>query len=311
MTSKRTQDGQTGGESGKTFRPTVGTGSGVTDASYVIVGGGTGDASLTEERTLTGGTGIDLTDGGANSTVTMAIDATVATLTGSQTLTNKTITTPTLTLKQSAGAAPTAEGDIQWDTDDDLLKVGDGTGTQTFYPQVWSGKEVGRIMALAPPDNTSADIATGKTFVGAGTPAQLHSGVAFSGTASEYMAWKGRMLYDYDNSTDIVVQIPWIAETHSAAGVRWDVYIGPIVYGSDDLDTTSLLSGSTVTSVTDTSVTQGVPELATVQITRSNAGNINAGDGFYLLIMRDHDHAGDTLSGSDAIVFPDIMLVYP
>lgn len=39
---------------------------------------------------------------------------------------------PTLTLKQSAAPAPTAEGDIQWDTDDDLIVVGDGASQKLF-----------------------------------------------------------------------------------------------------------------------------------------------------------------------------------
>ena len=47
--------------------------------------------------------------------------------TDTQTLTNKTIE-----LKQGTGVSPTAEGDIQWDTDDDKLKVGDGSATKTF-----------------------------------------------------------------------------------------------------------------------------------------------------------------------------------
>ena len=47
-----------------------------------------------ETMTFTGGTGID-TSGSVN-TVTFAIDSTVATLTGSQTLTNKTLTSPTI-----------------------------------------------------------------------------------------------------------------------------------------------------------------------------------------------------------------------
>ncbi|BCV03488.1 MAG: hypothetical protein CM15mV68_210 [uncultured marine virus] len=45
-----------------------------------------------ETLTFTGGTGIDTS--GSGNTVTFAIDSTVATLTGSQTLTNKTLTTP-------------------------------------------------------------------------------------------------------------------------------------------------------------------------------------------------------------------------
>ena len=44
--------------------------------------------------TIAGGTGLAST--GAGNTITMAIDSTVATLTGTQTLTNKTLTSPTI-----------------------------------------------------------------------------------------------------------------------------------------------------------------------------------------------------------------------
>ena len=59
--------------------------------------------------------------------------------TDSQTLTNKTltsptVTTPTLTLKQSTTPTPTAEGDIQWDTDGNVLAVGDGAATKVISP---------------------------------------------------------------------------------------------------------------------------------------------------------------------------------
>ena len=47
-----------------------------------------------ESMTFTGGTGIDTS--GSGNVVTFAIDSTVATLTGTQTLTNKTLTSPTL-----------------------------------------------------------------------------------------------------------------------------------------------------------------------------------------------------------------------
>jgi hypothetical protein len=47
-----------------------------------------------ETITFTGGTGIDTS--GSGNTVTFAIDSTVTTLTGSQTLTNKTLTSPTV-----------------------------------------------------------------------------------------------------------------------------------------------------------------------------------------------------------------------
>ena len=51
--------------------------------------------------TLAGGTGIDTT--GSAQTMTFAIDSTVATLTGSQTLTNKTLTTPIISSISNTG----------------------------------------------------------------------------------------------------------------------------------------------------------------------------------------------------------------
>jgi len=54
-----------------------------------------------QSLTLTGGTGIDTT--GSAQTMTFAIDSTVATLTGSQTLTNKTLTTPIISSISNTG----------------------------------------------------------------------------------------------------------------------------------------------------------------------------------------------------------------
>jgi hypothetical protein len=46
--------------------------------------------------------------------------------------TSPTIATPTLTLTNSAAPTPTIEGRIEWDTDNDQIKIGDGVGTKTF-----------------------------------------------------------------------------------------------------------------------------------------------------------------------------------
>lgn len=59
-------------------------------------------------------------------------DGSFATLAGSETLTNKTITTPTLTLADANGAAPTTDGEIKFDRTGENLEVGDGLGTKIF-----------------------------------------------------------------------------------------------------------------------------------------------------------------------------------
>jgi hypothetical protein len=65
------------------------------DLDFQADSGGALNIDLDSEAlTLTGGTGIDTT--GSGNEVTFAIDGTVATLTGSQTFTNKTLTSPVL-----------------------------------------------------------------------------------------------------------------------------------------------------------------------------------------------------------------------
>jgi len=70
-----------------------------------------------ETLTFTGGTGIDTS--GSGNTVTFAIDSTVATLTGSQTLTNKTLTSPVLNTGVS-GTAILDEDNMASDSDTQL-----------------------------------------------------------------------------------------------------------------------------------------------------------------------------------------------
>jgi len=81
-----------------------------------------------ETLTFTGGTGIDTS--GSGNAVTFAIDSTVTTLTGSQTLTNKTLTTPIIA-EIDSGAAITLDAttDIVLDADGGDITLKDGGTT--------------------------------------------------------------------------------------------------------------------------------------------------------------------------------------
>lgn len=60
-----------------------------------------------------------------------------------QTLSNKTIK-----LKQSTTPAPTEDGDIQWDTDDNVLVIGDGAG-QKIFVALPAGVAAGDLLYLS------------------------------------------------------------------------------------------------------------------------------------------------------------------
>lgn len=87
-------------------------------------------AGTANEITTTNGDGIA---GAPTFSLPAALTFTGKTITGG-TYSTPTINTPLLTLE--TGTTPTAEGRIQWDSTNDLIKVGDGAATVTFYPRV-------------------------------------------------------------------------------------------------------------------------------------------------------------------------------
>ena len=101
-----------------------------------------------------------------NDTTTHGTTGDIVGTTDTQTLTNKTITQPSLTLEQSATPTPTAEGEIWWDTDNNQIKVGDGSATLTFSDDSTLG-------TMASQDADSVAITGGTidgTTIGASTP---------------------------------------------------------------------------------------------------------------------------------------------
>ena len=83
------------------------------NTSFTLAADSGSNDTFTSGQTLTfdGGTGIDTTV--SNNQISFAIDSTVATLTGSQTLTNKSLTSPTIT--GTGAIAGTFTGDITGD----------------------------------------------------------------------------------------------------------------------------------------------------------------------------------------------------
>lgn len=139
-----------------------------------VADGGTGASTAEDARTNLGLViGSDVLAYDANIAAYSAKPAPTGTVVGTtdtQTLTNKTLTQPTLTLKQSTTPTPTAEGDIQWDTDNDRIVVGDGSGQKTFSDDASlsiTESQISDLGSYITPSST--DTLTNKTFDANGT----------------------------------------------------------------------------------------------------------------------------------------------
>lgn len=86
----------------------------------------------------------------------------------------------TMVLPQGASSAPTAEGSVGWDTDDNLLKIGDGSAAQTFTPSV-SGTYTPTI---ANDSNLLSSTAQLSTYLRVGNIVTVSGAHAFESSAS-------------------------------------------------------------------------------------------------------------------------------
>lgn len=139
------------------------------------------------------------------------MDGTIALIAGAQTFADKTLTQPIITLKQGAAEAPTAEGDIRWDSDDDHLVIGTGAATKTFFP-------------------VPASLADGDIFMVSGTGKTL-SRIA-KGTALQHLRMNAAATaLEYTTVSD------WPGVYNGSDGSNVDFPIGTYVMANNDSGT--------------------------------------------------------------------------
>lgn len=175
---------------------------------------------------------------------TMAFQSASSPTFSGATITNSTISTSTITLKQSATPTPTADGDIQWSTGDDVLVIGTGSGQKTFWPGVQYGALWGATIANNAgdatndidfaagfaTDSTNASMATLSAMtkqLDVGWTAGTNQGMRYSGAAITnttyhlYAGWKAGGAdpdwYADPSASEATVLSHWQAESGGSA----------------------------------------------------------------------------------------------
>jgi hypothetical protein len=191
--------------------------------------------------TFVGGTGIDSVVNAAANSVTFNIDSTVATLTGTQTLTNKTINlannTLTATSAQLAAAVTdeTGSGSLVFATSPTLV---------TPVLGVASATSINKVAITAPATGSTLTIADGKTLTASNT-------LTLTGTDGSSVAFGSGGTVAYTAN-----KLSVFAATTSAelAGVISDeTGSGALVFANTPTLVTPILGAATATSITATS----------------------------------------------------------
>ena len=96
---------------------------------------------------------VRITGGSTNQVNTSAhMSAAITDETGTDALvfqTSPALTTPTLTLQDANGAAPTTDGQIKYDRTSETLEVGDGSATKEFFPGAHQALTAGTNISLS------------------------------------------------------------------------------------------------------------------------------------------------------------------
>jgi hypothetical protein len=252
-----------------------------------------------ETMTFTGGTGIDTT--GSGNTVTFAIDSTVTTLSGSQTLTNKTLTAPVLNTVDINGGdissgttinkSPviTLAGDLSGSVT--LSNLADGTLTATIAANsVALGTDTtGNYVATLAAANSGIDVAnsgseSAAVTVGLNTEfVQDLVGAMFSSNTETNITVTYQ---DSDGTIDLVIgtlnqDTTGLAGTATALATARTIH-GVSFDGTSDIDLTEVVQdtvGAMFSSNTETNITvtyedgDGTIDLVIGTLNQDTSGN--------------------------------------
>lgn len=225
-------------------------------------------ALATDTLTFAGGTGIDSVVNSATNTVTFNIDSTVATLTGTQTLTNKTINLADNTLTATSAQLATAitdetgSGSLVFATSPTLVTPTLGVATAT---------SINKVAITAPASSATLTIADGKTLTASNT-------LTLTGTDGSSVAFGagGTVAYVAD-------KLSAFAATTSAelAGVISDeTGSGALVFATSPTLVTPTLGAATATSITGASGNLSITAAAgnnNVNLAPTGTGTVDVG----------------------------------
>lgn len=178
------------------------------DLDFAGDSGGAQNVDLdSQSLTFTGGTGIDTT--GSSQTVTFAIDSTVATLTGSQTLTNKTLTSPIL----NTGISGTAFLDEDNMASNSATKVASQQSIKAYVDAEVAAIPTGDITAVVAGDGLSGGATSGSATL------NVDSTVITGQTAESTVDASNDLLLMYDNSATALRKVPVSAVVAASSGI--------------------------------------------------------------------------------------------